>query len=84
MTNRYIVLFSIALHFYSIQFLEVNKAFQNIFQEEGILEETKKEHQNYLAKITKLQKQLEAARKKGDQAKVHSLENETSAVSPSV
>lgn len=58
----------------------MNKAFRNIFQEERILEETKKEQQNYLAKLTKLQKQLEAARKRADLTKLQNLDNETSAV----
>ena len=67
--------------FIFVQFLDVNKAFRNIFQEERILEETRKEEQNYLVKITKLQKQLDSAMKKGDQGKIQSLENDVSAVS---
>ena len=46
-----------------------------------MLEETRKEQINYLSKITKVQKQLEVAKKKGDQSKYQNLENEVSAVS---
>lgn len=46
-----------------------------------MLEEIKKEQLNYFAKVTKIQKQLEAAKKKGDQSKYQNLESEVSAVS---
>lgn len=64
-----------------LQFLEVSKAFRHIFQEERMVEETKREQQNYLNKVTKLQKQLEATKKKGDQPKVQLLEADVLAVS---
>lgn len=64
-----------------LQFLEVSKAFRHIFQEERMVEETKREQQNYLNKVTKLQKQLEATKKKGDQPKVQLLEADVQAVS---
>ena len=44
------------------------------------MEETKKEQQNYQLKLTKLQKQLDLSRKKGDHLKTHSLENEVTLV----
>ncbi len=46
-----------------------------------MLEETRREQLNYLAKVTKIQKQLEAVKKKGDQSKYQSLESEVLAVS---
>ena len=45
-----------------------------------MVEETKKEQHTYQVKITKLQKQLELARKKGDHWKVQSLEVEVTSV----
>ena len=47
-----------------------------------MLEETRKEQLNYLTRVTKIQRQLEAAKKKGDQGKYQRLEGEVSAVSP--
>ena len=61
--------------------MEVNKAFKHVFQEERIVEETKKEQLNYLTKVTKLNKQLEGAKKKGDSSKINCLEQEASVVS---
>ncbi len=49
-----------------------------------MLEETRKEQFNYLAKVTKIQKQLEAVKKRGDQSKYQSLESEVQAVSDGV
>lgn len=66
---------------FPVQFLEVNKAFRNILQEERILEETRKEQQNFSAKVAKIEKQLETAKKRGDQTKLQNLDSEASVVS---
>ena len=65
-----------------MQYLEVNKSFKNIFQEEKAVEETKKEQQNYLVRVTKIEKQLEEARSSGeDPAKIEALESDMAGVS---
>jgi len=65
-----------------LQYLEVNKSFKNIFQEEKAVEETKKEQQNYLVRVTKIEKQLEEARSSGeDSAKIEALESDMAGVS---
>lgn len=45
------------------------------------MEETRKEQQNYLVRVTKIEKQLEQARSGGDTAKIELLESDMTAVS---